>query len=210
MSAVTSPTANESSEVPSSLRPILMVLLLVRAVLAIVLGVILLVTPAAGGAAVAWVVVITVGVWLMLDGITSIATGVSERRHKLPGAWWTVFGGVVALIAGLGALIFPLSTAAFGGLLLLWFAAIGLIVRGVLELLDRRLGGWVRLLGVLNIVFGIVLAIVLFSNPGAALLALIWMIAWYGIIFGLVGIASALLVVRASRATAAEPTPAQD
>ena len=193
------PVTQVSGRLPSSLRAWVVGLLLVRGLLAVILGIILLSAPAVGGTVLALVIVITVGAWLMVDGLISIATGISERRHRVAGAGWTILGGVLALLTGLAALVFPLTTAAYGGLLLLWLAAIGLVLRGVAELLDRQLGGWVRLLGLLNVVFGIVLAVVLLSNPGAALLALVWLIAWYGILFGIAGIVGAVVVLRASR-----------
>ena len=42
-----------------------------------------------------------------------------------------------------------------------------------------------EILGVLDIIFAIIMFIVVFSNPGAALIALAWIIAIYTIIFGI-------------------------
>lgn len=165
--------------------------LLVRGILAVVLALLFFFAPAIAGTAAALFIVIVVAIWLIADGISSISAGITAQKRSLPGAGWTIAGGVVSILAGICALIFPLSTAAFGGLLVLWILAFGAIARGAAELFGTNIGGWTRVLGGLNVVLGILMAVVVFLNPAAALTALIWVAAVYTLIFGIAAIAAA-------------------
>ena len=59
------------------------------------------------------------------------------------------------------------------------------LIRGILSVASKTFRGWSKILGVLDIIFAIIMFIVVFSNPGAALIALAWIIAIYTIIFGI-------------------------
>jgi uncharacterized membrane protein HdeD (DUF308 family) len=137
-----------------------------------------------------------VGIWLVLDGITGCAIAIQRQRA---GRRWgmPLLGGIVAILAGLAVVVFPYAAAVVGGLAVLWILAIGLAVRGVLEISDRRSGKWGSFLGLINVVVAIVLAIVMFVNPLIALGALVIVVGVYGVVFGLSIILSAFRARRA-------------
>ena len=82
-------------------------------------------------------------------------------------------------------MIVPLTFAVMGGTVILLMMASGMLIRGILSVASKSFKGWSKALGVLDIIFGVIMFIVVFSNPGAALLALVWIIAIYTIIFGI-------------------------
>lgn len=170
---------------------------MIRGIVAVLLGILLLLAPGLGAATVGVFIVVCIGVWLIIDGFATSALAFRERKAGASGWGWTLAGGIAAILAGVLALIFPLSIAAFGGLMILWFMAIGLFVRGALEIGSRRLGGWGIALGILNILFGILFVFVIIMNPAVALVSLVWVAAIYGIVFGIAAIVLAFQVRKA-------------
>lgn len=165
--------------------------LLVRGVLAVVFGLIMLFLPGAGAASLS----IVIGIWLVLDGITGCAIAIQRKRS---GRRWgmPLLGGTAAILAGLAVVVFPYAAAVVGGLAVLWILAIGLAVRGLLEIGDRRSGRWGSFLGLINVVVAIVLAVVMLVNPLIALEALVIVVGIYGVVFGLSTLLNAVSVRR--------------
>lgn len=179
--------------------------LLIRGILAVLLGVTMLIAPGLSVGFIAVFLVVVIGLWLILDGIASCVLASRERKHDRRGWGWTLAGGAVAILIGCLALIFPLSMAVTGGLLVLWFMATGLILRGALELGDRRLGGWGTTVGIVNVLFGFFIAVMLLLNPTAVLLTMVWVAAVYGIVFGALSIVVAFLARNAGQRSGAFP-----
>lgn len=108
-------------------------------------------------------------------------------------AIWAAFnavGGGVSILAGLVAFFYTSPTT----LVLLFFIGGWAIVIGAMQIwgaidLHKVLDhSWLLALsGVLSIVFGVIL----FAQPGAGALAVVWMIAWYAVLFGCLFIALA-------------------
>src|SRR5699024_12364413 len=73
------------------------------------------------------------------------------------------------------------------------------LVRGIFSLASASFEGWSKALGVIDIIFAIVMAVVLFSSPGAALMALVWIIGIYTIVFGAFLIIMAIMVRKQAR-----------
>jgi uncharacterized membrane protein HdeD (DUF308 family) len=170
--------------------------LLTRGILGVLLGLLLFFFPLASGAGIATAVGIVIGLWLILDGASSCGLAVHEK--KAGSKWgWTLVGGIAAILAGVLALIFPAVLGSLGGLMVLWFMAIGMMVRGILELGDTRLGGWSIGLGILNLVFGIWLAVMTLLNPGGTLVGLVWVGGVYGVVLGVSSIVAAIRLKRA-------------
>lgn len=165
--------------------------LLVRGVLALVFGLVMLLLPGAGALGLS----LAVGLWLVLDGITGCGIAIQRRRT---GRRWKMplLGGVVALLAGLAVVVFPYAAAVVGALTVLWILAVGLAVRGLLEIIDRRSGRWGSFLGLVNVVVAVVLGIVMAVNPLIALGALVIVVGVYGVVFGLSTILNAFSVRR--------------
>ncbi len=133
-------------------------------------------------------------IWLILDGIVSVAIGVREaqRRHRWGGL---VFGGLAAIAAGLIVFIWPGLTAKA----LLFVVAIWALVNGVVRLGEytasarrRHRVGSAWTLGVAGLA-SLVLGVLLLANPMAGAVALAWLIGIFALIYG------AMVLVQAFR-----------
>ena len=177
-------------------------LLAVRGVLAVGFGVVTLVWPEIT----LWAVVVTWGVFALLDGIGSLVAAFTG--DVVSGRGWLVAHGVLGVAAGLVAFIWPDIT----GLVLLFVIAIWAFLSGLAKLvtavqLRRELRHeWVLgAVGVLSMGFAVLLVV----TPGAGVLVITWLIGWYAVILGLALMALAWEVRRelpsATRGTSARP-----
>lgn len=154
--------------------------LVLRGTLAILLGVLAFVWPDHTVRA----LFILIGLFLVLDGVISAFSSLSHRRRV--SAWWIFFvEGVIGLLIGLFALIRP-ETAAMALIFIigLWALATGIleIIAG-LRLSATAAGEWLLTAGgVLSVIFGLILIIF----PSTAVIALLWLVAVYFILFGAV------------------------
>ncbi len=120
--------------------------------------------------------------YALVDGVATIIAAV---RHRDQPNWWVhLLEGIVSVIAGILAVIFPGLTA----LVLLYIIALWAIVTGVLEIwaaiqLRKEIEGefWMGLSGALSILFGVILILA----PGTGILAVLTIVAVYAIVFGL-------------------------
>jgi uncharacterized membrane protein HdeD (DUF308 family) len=120
------------------------------------------------------------GAYALVDGVVGlIAAFRGDAEHR----WAMAAEGVVSVLAGLAAFLWPGLTA----LVLLYIIAFWAIFTGVLEIVGavrlRRVirNEWALILGgALSILFGIVLV----AAPGAGALAVLWLIGVYAIVFG--------------------------
>lgn len=150
----------------------------VRGVLAVVFGVIALVWPETT----IQVLVILFGIYAVLDGLFALVTALTSRRRR--GGWWLLLVEAVAGIgAGVLAFVWPQVTA----VALLYLIAGWAILTGLLELLAalqlrREIEGeWALVLaGVVSIILGLLLAL----RPGSGLIAVVWFIGAYALVFG--------------------------
>ena len=158
--------------------------LLVRGALSIVFGLLIIVLPSAT----ALVVVVMFGVFAIIDGITSVAHYFYDPAGR---SRWTLVGGFISIAAGIAAIALPgITAAAIGVLIGVWALVLGLsqiILSLAARIFVRSWGIWF-LTGLITTVFGIV---VLF-NPGLGLLGLVWMLAGFAILTGLLLIASGI------------------
>jgi len=99
--------------------------------------------------------------------------------------WVLLLEGGISLLAGVVALFYPSFTA----LLFLYLLAAWALVTGLVEILAAwRLRGeirgefWLGFVGVLSVCFGLILLF----RPGAGALTLMWLIASYSVLFGIV------------------------
>jgi uncharacterized membrane protein HdeD (DUF308 family) len=155
--------------------------LAVRGAVAVLFGVLAVAWPGITLAA----LVLMFGAYATVDGVLALYHAVAGN----PGSRWLLaLEGVVGVLAGIGALIYPGVTA----LVLLYVVAGWAVVTGVLEIAAaialRRVvdNEWLMALGGLaSIVFGVLLAV----WPGAGLLSLVWLIGAYAVVFGVALIA---------------------
>ena len=148
--------------------------LAIRGVCALAFGILSLIWPALS----LTTLVLIWGVYALIDGVLALIAGF---RAKI---WSLAFIGLVGVLAGIGAFVYPGMTA----LVLLYFIAAWAIVTGILAIyiaihLRRELTGeWVlALAGVLSAMFGVLLI----TRPGAGAMAVVLLIASYAIAFGI-------------------------
>ncbi len=161
-------------------------LLGLRGVLAIIFGVLAFIWPGLT----AIVLVFLFAAYAILDGILTVAASV--HNHTANNRWWVMLlEGVVDIAAGVIAFLFP----GLAAIVLVFVFAIWAIITGLLELvtairLRREITNeWaLGLAGVVSIILGIILVV----NPGAGLIGLVWAIAGYAIIFGILMIVLAI------------------
>jgi uncharacterized membrane protein HdeD (DUF308 family) len=154
-----------------------------RGAVAILFGVLAFAWP---GATLATLVLLF-GAYAIVDGVAAVVVGVKEYGEQE--RWWaTLLGGLVSIGAGVITFMMPGITA----LTLLTLIALWAILRGALEIMAAvRLrhviqGEWLLGLGgVLSILFGVAMI----AYPGAGALAVIWWIAAYAIVLGLMLVA---------------------
>ena len=123
--------------------------------------------------------VLLYGAYALADGVTALWVGGSSR------AWSLVFAGLLGVIVGIGTFISPGLTA----VALLYLIAAWAIVRGIFEIiaavqLRKAISDeWaLGIGGIISILFGGVL----FANPAAGALAVVWVIGAYALAFGLI------------------------
>jgi uncharacterized membrane protein HdeD (DUF308 family) len=160
-------------------------MLALRGVLAIIFGLIALFDPRI--ALLAFVYVFAA--YALIDGIVAVVVAIQERGSL--NRWgWVLFEGIISILAGIVAFVYPGLTA----LVLLYIIAFWAIVTGIMEIVAAfAIRGFAArewalgLAGIVSIIFGIVL----FVFPGAGLLSILWLVGIYAIIFGI------LFIVRA-------------
>ena len=154
-------------------------LIALRGVLAIVFGILAFIWPGVTATA---LVYLFAG-YAIIDGLITIASGIRNRETN--DRWWlALLEGLVSIIAGVVAFLFPGMAA----VTLVFVIAIWAIITGVLEIITAirlRLeieNEWaLGLTGVASIILGVIMII----NPGAGILGLVWAIGGYAIIFGI-------------------------
>jgi uncharacterized membrane protein HdeD (DUF308 family) len=129
------------------------------------------------------------GIYALADGLLALWAAIAAKGDMAP-RWWLGLTGVIGILAGLVAFIYPGTTT----LVLLMFIAAWAIIIGLLQLwgaieFRRELeDAWLLVLnGVLSIAFGVIL----FVQPGAGAVALVWMIGWFAVVLGCLYIALA-------------------
>jgi uncharacterized membrane protein HdeD (DUF308 family) len=130
------------------------------------------------------------GAYTLSDGILALWAAIVAKGGDTGTRWWLALAGIVSCLAGVMTFFWPGMTT----LVLLMFMAGWAIVIGVLqifgavELRKELTGEWLLALnGLLSIAFGVIM----FAQPGAGALALIWIIGWFAIVVGWIYIALA-------------------
>ena len=126
--------------------------------------------------------VILWGAYALLDGVLALATGVRMRENGKP-LWPLIIAGLLGIAAGIVTFFWPgLTALTLIFIIGIWAIAIGLFqIVAAVRLRKHIQGEWLHALsGLLSIVFG--LAVVLY--PGAGAIALVWLIGWFAIVFG--------------------------
>jgi uncharacterized membrane protein HdeD (DUF308 family) len=171
-------------------------LVVLRGVLAILFGI----------AAFAWpgitllTLVLFFGVYAIIDGVIAIVTGLSRTRET-PRWWMFLLEGLLNIAAGIVALLMPgLATLVLIYILASWAVITGILeIAAAIRLRHEITNEWFLALGG---VLSIGLGILLFLQPAAGSLAIIWTIAAYAVLFGILLV---ILGVRLRNWRAQEP-----
>jgi uncharacterized membrane protein HdeD (DUF308 family) len=154
----------------------------IRGIAAIVFGIIAFVYP---GLTVA-TLVLFFGAWVLIDGIFRVIGAIGHRASD-PDWGWHIVIGIVGIIVGLLTFHAPQITALA---LVIYIAAWALMI-GATEIafaikLRREIKGewFLILMGLASIIF----AILLLWNPIAGAAAVIWLLAWYAVVLGILAI----------------------
>jgi uncharacterized membrane protein HdeD (DUF308 family) len=151
---------------------------LFRGLAAIIFGVLTLVWPKIS----LFALVLMFGIFAVIGGITTIATALQYRHEE--GWGWLLFEGILWTAVGVVALVYPGITAyAFLFLIAAWAIIIG-ITEMIAPLAFPMSGGrgvLMVLAGLVSIVFGVLIA----SQPSSGLLAVVWLIGIYAILYGI-------------------------
>ncbi|HEX6033955.1 MAG TPA: HdeD family acid-resistance protein [Anaerolineales bacterium] len=154
-------------------------LVFLRGVLAILFGVSAIIWPG-----ITWLtLIILFGVYAIVDGLIAIWTGFSRTRESP--RWWTfLLEGLVNIGAGVMALIWPdLATLVLVYLIASWAVFTGILeIVAAIRLRSEITNEWFLALGG---VLSVGLGILLFLQPAAGTIAIIWMIAGYALVFGI-------------------------
>ena len=132
------------------------------------------------------VLILLYGAYALADGVLAVISSVKARQGGFP--WGLFLAGIAAIVAGILAFMWPGLTA----LALLYLIAAWAIVRGIFEIMAAvRLrkeidNEW--LLGLSGFV-SIVLGVLLLAWPGMGVLAVLWWIGAFAIVFGVLTIA---------------------
>ncbi|HEX7090827.1 MAG TPA: DUF308 domain-containing protein [Longimicrobiales bacterium] len=162
---------------------------LLQGIVGVLVGLALLLTPAAATVA----LVQLVGLYWFVAGIFALVRIFLPSRRV--GWGWLLLGGVLGIVAGLVVLQHPLwSAVVVPTVLVLYLGAYGIVI-GLIHLAEAaRGGGWgIGVLGVLGIVVGALLLL----SPLAAALALPWVLGILALAGGILAIVGSFSIRRA-------------
>jgi uncharacterized membrane protein HdeD (DUF308 family) len=154
----------------------------IRGIAAIVFGIIAFVYP---GLTIA-TLVLFFGAWVLIDGIFRIVGAIGHRASD-PDWGWQLVIGILGILVGLLTFHAPGITAlALVIYIAAWALMIGASEIAIAVKLRREVKGewFLILMGLASIVF----AVLLLWNPIAGAAAVIWLIAWYAVVLGVLGI----------------------
>jgi uncharacterized membrane protein HdeD (DUF308 family) len=165
-------------------------LLLLRGIAAIAFGVLAFTWP---GLTLVTLVLLY-GAFAIVDGVIALAAAFSGGAKPVP-SWWLIIVGLLSIAAGIVMFMWPGISAI---MLVLFIGGWALIhgifeIIGAIQLRNEIDNEWTLILGgLVSVIFG---GFVLIS-PGAGALGLIWAIAAYSIVFGILFIGFSLRLRR--------------
>jgi len=146
--------------------------LLWRGILAVLVGILLLISPFGS----ATVFGIIVGAWMMVDGLSTVGLSFQLKKQNTP--WgWVLADGIIQTLFGLLVILFPVTFAIISAFFVLGFMAIGMALSGIVQLaapVENR-SGWTIAVGIINILFGVLLGALAIFNPVDNVVTLSWL-----------------------------------
>lgn len=153
-------------------------LLLLRGIAAVAFGVLTFIWPQISLVS----LILVYGIYALVDGVLALIAAI--RGGGFAPRWWLALGGVISILAAGVAFAWPGLTA----LVLVYLIGFWSILRGVLEIVgairlrNEIANEWsLGAAGALSVIFGLILVFM----PGAGALGLLWLIAAWAMLFGL-------------------------
>lgn len=122
------------------------------------------------------------GAFALVDGIAAVVNAIGGREEHEN--WWVL---LLVGLCGIGVGVVTFLTPAVTALVLLYYIAFWAIGIGVLQIvaairLRKEIEGelWLILSGIVSVAFGVLLV----ARPGVGVLSVLWLIAFYAIVFG--------------------------
>ena len=159
-------------------------LLFVRALTAILFGILALMWPGLTLAA----LIVLFGAYALLDGVAALLLAISTRG--LPGFGGLLLEGLIGTAAAVVTFLYPgLTAIALLAVIAAWAIMTGVAAIATAVALRKMTGEWpLPFVGALSIILGLLLIL----RPGEGALALVWMIALYAIMAGITQLVLAL------------------
>ena len=162
--------------------------LVLRGVLALVLGIIAIVYPFSA----VFAFTLVFAAYAFVDGVFSLVSGV---RGATVGERWgsLIFRGILGILVGIIFVLVPLLATVTYAYLTVVMLAFWSIVAGGLEIgaairLRKAIEGelLLGLAGVFSLLLGVAILVLIIPNPAATILSAAWLIAIYAIVTGIV------------------------
>lgn len=159
---------------------------LLQGLAAVLFGIVALVWP---GITLASLVLIF-GAYALVDGIFAVVGALAHRKEYQD--WWLVLlTGLVSIAVGILTFVQPdITTLSLLFLIAAWALVIGVLsIVQAIQLRKVIEGEWLLIVaGIASVLFGLFV----FARPGAGALSLVWLIATYAIIHGVLQVVLAL------------------
>ena len=174
--------------------------ILVRGIILVLLGIAMFAWPKAT----LLVFVVLFAAYLFVDGIMAIFQGFSQRRDGEPSGW-SFTQGVLAILFGIAVLVWPDTI----GKVIIYLIAIWAILAGIggiaggfrMKAVPGSGWGWFLAWGILALIFGIALI----ANPAAGILSILWLVAIWAIMAGIVFIVASFFVKKVGNTIVNDP-----
>lgn len=153
-------------------------LLLLRGVAAVAFGVVTFIWPQIS----LLTLIMVYGIYAFADGVLALVAAI--RGGGMVPRWWLALAGVVSILTAVVVFAWPDLTA----LVLVYMIGFWSILRGALEIIgairlrNEIANEWsLGAAGALSVIFGLILVFM----PGAGAIGLLWLIATWAVLFGL-------------------------
>jgi uncharacterized membrane protein HdeD (DUF308 family) len=158
-------------------------LVLLRGILALLLGILLFTNTAAT----LTVIMMFLGAYWLVDGMFIITASIHGRKQNA--SWgWGIFVGILSILAGLVILLHPMLSAVFTTTFLAYFVGFMILISGISSIvtgfqLRKTSGEWMMILGG---ILAVLLGVLLLFNPILSAMMLVFMLGAFSIVGGIV------------------------
>jgi len=167
-------------------------LIMARGIFLTVLGLILLLFPKGT----LTTLIFIMGIYWFIDGMVTTFNSI-RTKNIYPNWKWTLFSGILGIVAGIIVLAKPFSSAVLTTSFLMWFLGVVAAINGISSLitgirLQKQHKGERSMIwgGIFSIIFGVILM----SSPFTSALAIIKIIGSFALFAGLITLAFAFRV----------------